>query len=217
MCGLYASADNLLILFSPTLFFYILQIDGFAVSNMTDHHFDQMGLMTLGDRLALRAFCAPKKDDLDEKVERLKEALNSRGKRQGEPGGAERKKKSLKPTLKVEFGWKHFTGGKFIQVKKGKGGGTRSVDINRAAQYDECLSKAQNLFFPNQVSQFGKLTDMADCYLANYNLEKILDAEFTIESYKKRTGMNLPRLYLVTTKANRGRYLYRIYIGMMPV
>lgn len=113
---------------------------------MTDHHFDQMGLMTLGDRLALRAFCAPKRDDFDEKVERLKEALNSRGKRQGEPGGAERKKKSLKPTLKVEFGWKHFTGGKIIQVKKGKGGGTRSLDINRAAQYDECLSKAQNFF-----------------------------------------------------------------------
>ena len=59
---------------------------------MTDHHFDQMGLMTLGDRLALRAFGTPKRDDLDEKVERLKEALNSRGKRQGEPSGAERKK-----------------------------------------------------------------------------------------------------------------------------
>lgn len=81
----------------------------------------------------------------DEKVECVKEALNNRGKWQGEPGGAERKK-TLKPTLKVEFGWKHFTGGKFIQVKKGKGGGTRSLDINRAAQYDECLSKAQNFF-----------------------------------------------------------------------
>ena len=175
---------------------------------MTDHHFDQMGLMTLGDRLALRAFGAPTRDDLDEKVERLKEALNSRGKRQGEPSGAERKKKSLKPTLKVEFGWKHFTGGKFIQVKKGKGGGTRSLDINRAAQYDECLSKAQDFFFPNQTSQFGKLTDMADAYLANYNMEKIDAAEFTVESYKRNTGMNLPRLYLVTTKAKRGKYLY---------
>jgi len=40
---------------------------------------------------------------------------------------AQKGKRSLKPTLKVEFGWKHFTGGKFIQVKKGKGGGIRSL------------------------------------------------------------------------------------------
>ena len=88
---------------------------------MTDHYFDQMGLMTLGDRLDLKAFCAPKWDDLDENVERLKEALNSRGKRQREPSGAEMKK-FLKPTLKVEFGWKHSTCGKIMQVKKEKVG-----------------------------------------------------------------------------------------------
>ena len=57
---------------------------------MTNHHFDQMDLMTLGDRLALRAFCTSKRDDLDDKVEHLKVALNSRGKRQGEPSVAER-------------------------------------------------------------------------------------------------------------------------------
>ena len=67
----------------------------------------------------------------------------------------------------MESSWKQFTGGKFIQVKKGKGVGTRSLDINRAPQHDECLSKAQEFFFPNQTSQFGKLTDMADAYLAN--------------------------------------------------
>ena len=129
-----------------------LQIDGLALSNMTDHHFDQMGLITLGDRLALRAFCARSGDDsLNEKVERLKEALSNRGKRQGDPsvavGGSGGSKRSLKPTLKIKFGWKHFTDGKLIQVKKGKGGGTRSVNINRTAQYEECLSKAQELFF----------------------------------------------------------------------
>ena len=63
------------------LFFYIWQIeqiDGFALSNMTNNHFDQMGLKTLGDRLTSGAFCAPKRDDFDEKIERLKEALSSR-------------------------------------------------------------------------------------------------------------------------------------------
>ena len=58
-----------------------------------------------------------------------------------------------------------------MQVKKNKGGGTRSVDMNRNAHYDVCLQKAQELFFPKQTSQFGRLTDMTDCHLANYNGE----------------------------------------------
>lgn len=113
----------------------------------------------MGDCLAPRAFCAPKKDDnFDDKVERLKEALNGGGKQQGNQtvavGGAGRNKRSLKPTLKVEFGQKHFR--KYMQVKKSRGGGTRSVDMNRTAQYDECLQKAQELFNPKQTSHFGK-------------------------------------------------------------
>ena len=53
------------------------------------------------------------------------------------------------------------------------GEGTRSVAMNRTAQCDECLLKAQELFFPKQTSQFRKLTGMADCHLANYNGERI--------------------------------------------
>lgn len=179
---------------------------------MTDRHFDQLGLIRMGDRLALRAFCTPKKDDnFDDKVERLKEALNGRGKRQGDHSVAGsvtgRNKRSLKPTLKVEFGWKHFISGKYMQVKKSKGGGTRSVDMNRNADYDVCLLKAQELFFPKQTSQFGKLTDMTDCHLANYNGEKITNERFTVASYKQETGMSLPRLYFVTKKAKRGVHL----------
>ena len=101
---------------------------------MTDGHFDELGLVRMGDCFALRAFCAPKKDDnFDNKLERLKEALNGRGKRQGDQsvavGVTGRNKRSLKPTLKVEFGWKHFSSGKYMQVKKSKGGATRSADM----------------------------------------------------------------------------------------
>lgn len=62
-------------------------------------------------------------------------------------------------------------------------------------------------FFPNS----DKPTDMADAYLANYNMAWINYAEFTVKSYKRKTGMNLPHLYLVTTKAKRGEYLYLMY------
>ena len=77
--------------------------------------------------------------------------------------------------------------------------------------------KSTRFFSPNQTSQFGKLTDMADAYLANYNMEKINDAEFTVKSYKRNTGMSLPRLYLVTTQAKCDKYLYLMYIRKMPV
>ena len=177
---------------------------------MTDRHFDQLGLVRMGDRFALRAFCALKKDDnFDDKVGRLKEALNGRGKRQGDQsvavGVTGKSKRSLKPTLKVEFGWKHFSSGKYMQVKNSKGGVTRSVDMNRNAHYDVCLQKAQELFFPKQTNQFGKLTDMTDCHVANYNGEKITNERFTVASYKQETGMSLPRLYFVTNKAKRGK------------
>lgn len=67
---------------------------------MQDQHYDEIGLSRLGGLLALKAFCAPKKDNLNEKVERLKEALSGRGKRQGDVGsrgaGRSTSKKSLK-------------------------------------------------------------------------------------------------------------------------
>lgn len=71
----------------------------------------------MGDRLALRAFCAPKKDDnFDDKVGCLKEEKGARGDRDQRVavGGAERNQRSLKSTLKVEFGWKHFCSGKYM-------------------------------------------------------------------------------------------------------
>ena len=100
----------------------------------------------------------------------------------------------------MEFSWKHHNGTTFIQVETGKGGGNRSVDVERSAlyNYEECLSKAQELFFPNLSSQHGKFKDMDAYYMVNYNSHQIDKEGFSVESYKKTTGMNLPRLYLMT-------------------
>ncbi|KAJ7380130.1 hypothetical protein OS493_010841 [Desmophyllum pertusum] len=183
------------------------KIDGVALAKMNETHFESLGLSAMGDRLALIAFCAPKEESLDEKVERLKEALNGKGKRSRESATVDGKiKKASKPTLKIEFGWKHYHGGKFVQVKKGKGGGNRSVDMKRIAEYEECLLKAQELFFPKLSSQYGKFTAM-DAHLGNYNAEKIEEQEFTVENYKTMTGMSLPRLYLVTKAKAKSRIL----------
>lgn len=160
----------------------------------------------MGDRLALQAFCAPNQSkSLEEKVERLREALSSKGKRPGDQERstsehAPRQKKSPKETLKIEFGWRHHSGGKYVPIRKNKGGGNRSVELMRNAQYDECLKKAQELFFPNMSSQYGKYADM-EAKLANYNAEPIDNNNFSVENYRKATGMNLPRVYLMTKAA----------------
>lgn len=173
---------------------------------MSESHFETLGLRAMGDRLALQAFCAPiQSTSFDEKVERLREALSSKGKRPGDlerttSEHAPRLKKAPKETLKIEFAWKHHLGGKYVQIRKNKGGGNRTVDLMRNAQYDECLKKAQELFFPDMSSQYGIYADM-EARLANYNAEPIDDNHFSVGNYRKATGMNLPRVYLMTKAA----------------
>ena len=59
---------------------------------------------------------------------------------------------------------------------------------------------------------------MADSHLANYNRERSDNKEFTVESYKKETGMSLPHLYLVTRKAKHSKYqIILVFLGKMTV
>ena len=67
--------------------------------------------------------------------------------------------------------------------------------MERSAHYEEFLTKAKELFFPNLSGQLGKFKAM-EVYMANYNGNQV-DIGFSIEGYKKTTGMNLPRLYLM--------------------
>lgn len=92
---------------------------------MNESHFKELGLNAMGDQLALIAF-RTQSPNLDDKIERLKEALNSRGKRSGDQsrttvdGTVCRSKRASKSILKLEFGWKHLINGKYVQVKKEK-------------------------------------------------------------------------------------------------
>ena len=158
---------------------------------------------------------APNEENyLDEELEHPREVLNSCREHSGNADyGCStvngKKKKARKPTLKVEFGWKHYIGGTFVHIKKGRGEGNQRVSMKRSATYQECLSKATELFFPNSCNQYGKLSDMETPHLATYNNScKINEEGFTVESFKKRTGMTLPRLYLETKakeQANSGK------------
>ena len=144
--------------------------------------------------------------NLDEEVEHPGEVLNCHREisRDADCGcstvdGASSRVRKPTSTLKVEFGWRHYSTrkGKFFQVK-GTGGGTCKADMQRSATYQDCLLKAKELFFPNSSSLYGTLADMETPYLANFKLKKHNEEGFTVESFKERTKMNSPRIYLVT-------------------
>lgn len=62
-------------------------------------------------------------------------------------------------------------------------------------------------FFPHLNSQYGKYSDIDTHYLVNYNAEKVEEKGFTVEDYKKTSGMSLPRLYLVVkAKVQTSKY-----------
>ncbi|XP_068685942.1 uncharacterized protein [Montipora foliosa] len=176
-----------------------IEINGTVVRRMEECHFTTLGLIAMGDQLALKEFCATNEENWDEEVERPRGFLNHHRKRSGNAdygGSIVAQKRAKKSTLKVEFGWKHWIGNRCVQVKKDKGVRERTLDMKRSANYQECLLKAQNIFYPNGTSQHGMLVDMEKPYLANYDGFKINEEGFTVEGC--RGTKSTLRLYLVT-------------------
>ena len=60
-----------------------------------------------------------------------------------------------KKTRKIEIGWVHEQ----KQVRKRKGGGIRSLDVDRSLSKNDILGIAKYLFFLNGMSQVGQIQD----------------------------------------------------------
>ena len=189
----------------------------------------ELGLVAKGDRLKLEAFCkaSAMSTDREEKISKIKEILEQgkKGKKRDAPQtsgdagtckkasqstgcGATKKKSAKSATLKFEFGWKHWRVGRgFVQQKKNVGSGTRTFQVPREATLDDCQTIAQNLFFPNGCCADGNLEEMITA-MADFssNLVALMKEgenpfRFTAERYKQRTGLPVPRLYLLTKLA----------------
>ena len=174
---------------------------------------------TIGDRLRLKAFCSPLPSsspkavglspDLErqEKIDKVKNILNENkcGKRASTKesrGGLS--KVRHKETLKFEFGWKHWSNGKYKQKRSDHGGGKRRVYVARDAGYDDCLQIAKKLSFPKGVSSEGHEDEM-HLSLGNYAGDQVVYLEdgpdiepFSAEQYKDLTGFALPSVYLLS-------------------
>ena len=189
-----------------------LQVDETAVILLSD---DQ--LTALGNRIKLRDFCEKNKHkktnevDREEKLEKLCKLIGAsshsrsrKGKTPLQSDAAIAKKPRIKENLRFEFGWKHWADGRFKQKKMQQGGGNRTLDVPRHASLHDCLKMAKGLFFPNGKSPEGDESAMSFS-MGNYSGEILGDLEedgevreFRADIYKRVTGLNRPRVYLLS-------------------
>lgn len=186
---------------------------------MTDDQLSSMGVCTIGERLRLKAFCSPeattsasqpktrwKSSEREEKIEKIKEILNSnkRAKRGNDVSSRCPAKAREKETLKFDFGWKHWVDGKYKLRRADRGGGKRRAEVARHAGYDECLQIAKPFFFPKGVSDAGNEEEMYFVLADNNSVDvETLEDEFSTipfsaHKYKELTGFTLPSLYLLS-------------------
>jgi len=106
--------------------------------------------------------------------------------------------------LRFEFGWKRWSDRRFKQKRVNPAGGSRVWDVPRFATLDDCLEIAKTLFFPSGETPAGNATDTSFA-LGNYAGNVIVDLKengklcsFSAERYRRVTGLNCPRLYLLS-------------------
>ena len=134
-------------------------------------------------------------------LQQNKRGKNANAKNDSSNSAAKSRKKE---TLKLDFGWKHWTNGKYKQILSDRGGGKRHIDVCRDVGYEECLEIAKKLFFPRGVSSERPEEDM-HFVLPNYADQPVNDLEadsdsvpFSAGKYKEITGFNLPSIYLLS-------------------
>ena len=177
----------------------------------------ELGLTALGHCIKFTDFFTKKKyemtndDDRKEKLEKLRSLIGTssqsrsrKGKTPSQSTAPTTKKQRVKENLRFKFGWKYWTSGRFQQKKMDHGGGNRSWDVPRYASLEDCLEIVKGLFFPNGKTPVGDISSMS-LALANYSGEVINDSleddevcKIRADIYKTVTGLNHPRLHLVS-------------------
>ena len=80
-----------------------------------------------------------------------------------------------KKTRKVELGWIHE--GK--QVRRRRGGGTRSLNVPKESKKDDILQYAKDLFFPNGQSKIRRCEILSHDML-DYQEEAVFDEDIKV-------------------------------------
>ncbi len=124
-------------------------------------------LPSYGDRIALKHFCrrqtpsAKRKLGLFEKLREKMKLRKAANEDEEEPQTSNKKASCKAKSCKrnIEIGWLHDENGVIKQVRARQGGGTRKLQLNAEARYDDILKEGKALFFPNANSTKGEEAD----------------------------------------------------------
>ncbi|KAL2088710.1 hypothetical protein ACEWY4_015609 [Coilia grayii] len=165
---------------------------------------------TYGDRIAARRFCLQhnsantKESAKHSMLEKLKKKMGISGNdddtnNQETSTGrlkqhyGKHNKWAEKKTRKVELGWIHE--GK--QVRKRKGGGTRTLDVPKESKKADILQYAKDIFFPNGKNKLGNFEAFSHD-IVDYQEETIFDDAITVGELYSVLRMGVLRFYLYT-------------------
>jgi len=190
-----------------------LQIDMSIVVLMTDNDLATY-LPLQGDRYACREFClknhaAQRPSKREALIEKLKSRLQANESNVTESVPSKRPRwKALsgnanakKSTRIIELGWIHkSTRNNRQQVRAKNGGGTRKVMLEKTSSKGDIAAKARQLFFPNDISIFGKWEEFA-VDVTDFQ-QRSLPSEMTIDELYVSSGMPLLRYYLMTERCD---------------
>jgi hypothetical protein len=181
---------------------------------MSDEDIQRLGLVRLGDRIALRIFCEKNKYRIasmssgnssaacttDDLIARLKEKLSRSKINKEKDTHRAGNKFASKSTRRVEVGWLDYDAsvGVFRQVRQKCGGGTRKLVTEGTCDLGSIFQFAKDLFFPNGTSNKGKIEDFV-CELANFDCNPI-DHNITVEDAYSTSKVKTLHLYLKTKR-----------------
>ncbi|XP_061634561.1 uncharacterized protein LOC133480481 isoform X1 [Phyllopteryx taeniolatus] len=158
-----------------------------------------------GDRIAVVAFCRNPTSEARRKVivdRRPTPPSCSRGSYLFGNGNGKRAKRRL------ELGWMNFDWKekRFKQVRSGRGGGTKSLCIEKSKTVQEIQMMAEGIFFPDgQLSDYQtRITDFA---------EHQLDSASTLEEVYEITQARILRLYLCTKRRGQEAIQWNLDLG----
>ena len=158
-----------------------------------------MGI-ALGDTyLLMQKFSKTKEVPSLDRAKRLKSLLQSSN-RKGKDN-FEGSKRSKPITLSTHFVWHHYCEKecRYKQVRENSGGGNRTRIIGKASTYQELLTYANDLFFPNGTSGNKKYISLMVCHLADFALNEIEESKFdTLEVHMIDNGLSKVKFALMT-------------------
>lgn len=105
-----------------------------------------------------------------------------------------------KKTRAVEIGWVCFQeiDSSYKQVRSKYGGGTRKISVPKDTKCSELLEMAKRLFFPEEISTKGHLSEF-NCELLDFKSHQF-DLDYTVQEMYDISSMNMLRFYLASSK-----------------